>query len=222
MTLLNQRGLLEWVRPENAMGFSAGHVAAYMSRTIGITDSCLSSEDLAEDLAATTVLVIAPSALAEPIAADLSESGVAAVRIRQPAEAADVTARASGPCLAAVFDDPMNADVLDEMATAERSGGVPVLRFSISAECTEVGPVFYGLDTACIACFRRGYKAGYEGCAENGAGQFPAPVPWTAEAAAVGVLAGLVTSALLSMLTRQAPAHPLKQTHQDGASRGAY
>jgi SagB-type dehydrogenase family enzyme len=211
VTLLRQRGLLEWVRPWNAIGFEAEHVAAYMSRTIGIADSCLSADDLAGDLAAATVLVAAPPALAGPIAADLAETGVGTVRILRPAEAADVSAGASGPCLAAVFDDPVNADVLDEMITAQQRHDWRVLRFSGTADYAEVGPVFCGPHTACIDCFRRSYKAGYESRTENGAGESSAAVPCTADAAALGVLASLVTSALLSMLTRQAPAHPLTQ-----------
>jgi SagB-type dehydrogenase family enzyme len=208
--LLSERGLLEWVRPGNAAGFGAEHVAAYMSRTIGITDGCLSADDVAERLAVASVLVVAPPALAEPIAADLSETGVGTVRILPPGQAAGGPTDVSGPCLAAVFDDPDHAAVLDEIVMAWRPHNLPVLRFSGTAGYVEVGPVFCGLDTACIDCFRRSRDTGDESRVEDGADESGAPAASTADAAAAGVLAGLVTSALLGLLARQAPAPVLK------------
>ncbi len=137
------------------------------------------------------MLLVAPPSLAALIAGDLRETGVGAVHLRTPAEMAGAPVRS--PCVAAVFDDPADDDVLPAAVAACRDHGLPVLRFGVTAESAEVGPAFCGIETACVPCFRKGRDTE------------PAAKPWTAPDATAGMLASLVTSALLGLLTRQPP-----------------
>jgi SagB-type dehydrogenase family enzyme len=201
MRLLDGSGLLEWVPPNSAPGFAADHVSVYMSRTLGITESCLCSDDLGHELAVATVVVVAPSALADAVMADLLESGVGTVRTGTTGQAVEALAGTQGPCAGVVFDDPVVPRDLDEVVAPLREHDVPVLRCSGTLGVAEVGPVFLGVDTACINCFRRRPR----GATLDGATGSPG-----LDAAVTAVLAGLVTSAVLSILTRQGPS-PLRR-----------
>jgi SagB-type dehydrogenase family enzyme len=206
--LLDDSGLLEWVPPRNAVGFSSDHVAAYMSRTFTIGDSCPSSDDLARNLAHSTVLLAAPPCFAEPIAEDLSETGVGNVKIVTAAEAASALPAMTGLCAVAIFDAPADTELLNLVAAECRQPCPPVLRFCGVGDFAEVGPAFCGLSTACIACFRRSQPAGWS--RDEAASDEYATIEYP-PAALTGVLSGLVTPALLSILTSQPPAAPLRR-----------
>jgi SagB-type dehydrogenase family enzyme len=214
LSLLDGCGLLEWVRPDGAEGFAAEHVATYMSRTAGFTDSCPSADDLSGYLATATVLLVAPSALAQPIAADLRETGVGTVVSLAAAEAADRSAGTTGRCVAAVFDDPADEQMLGTLASACQERDVAVLRFCGTAGSVEVGPVFCGIETACVRCFRRSQLPEARSRPVPGPDEQDEVTPWEQwrpGAAVTGVLASLVVSALLGLLTRQPPAPPLRR-----------
>jgi SagB-type dehydrogenase family enzyme len=194
--LLDRCGLIEWVPPDGPAGFAANHVADYMSRTISVTDNCPSAEDYAVELASVTVLLAAPPVLASLIAADLAETGVGRVL---PVTAGQPVAQhgpVTGRCVAAVFDDPAEAELLAAAVTAWQEHELPVLRFSAAPGRVEVGPAFCVTETACVPCFRRGQERG-EAHTDGSC--------WTAEAAEAELLASLVTSALLGMLAQQPP-----------------
>jgi SagB-type dehydrogenase family enzyme len=196
LDLLDGCGLLEWVQPDGPAGFAAEHVAAYMSRTIGVNDSCPSADDLAVQLESATVVLVAPPVLAQAIAEDLTETGVGSVQVCAVAEAVGMPSPTEGRRVAAVFDDPSDEDdSLALVVAACREHDVPVLRFSAAAGHVEVGPAFGTIETACVSCYRKGQVPGAEAAAEL----------WDARTGAAGMLAGLVTSALLGMLTHQPP-----------------
>lgn len=196
LSLLDQCGLLEWVVPGRPAGFAADHVATYLSRTIGITDDCPAADEYADRLAGATVLVAAPAALAGLIAADLSELGVGLVQRCCTGQPASPPTRVTGPVVAAVFDDP--ADESSLAAAVAAWADLPVLRFSATADWVEVGPAFCRSETACVPCFRRGQSPA----------AWPADGSAPADPATTGLLAGLVTSALLGMLAQQPPPPP--------------
>ena len=214
ITRLDASGLLEWARPGEAHGFPNDHVAEYMSRTFASTETCRSADDLARDLAAAAVLLVGPDCFTEPVAEDLSESGVGMVKVMTAAEAAAALPAMTGQCVAAVFDDPADAAALDLVAAGCRRHDFPVLRFCGADDYAEVGPVFCGLSTACLDCFRvtdpAAWRPELAERAEVGRDE-PAGHP---SAALAGVVASLVTSAVLSILTSQAPAAPLKDLTQ--------
>jgi SagB-type dehydrogenase family enzyme len=191
LSLLSQRALLEWVRPDRASAPAPEHVTTYLSRTLSVTANRRSTEDLGDELASATVLLAAPPRLAGSIAADLEETGVGTVTIAGPGQLAGARCEGSGRCVAAVYDDQAGRDAFDEFVTACRDRDLPVLRFSGTADTAEIGPVFYGSDTACVACFRRSQEPAEDGIAGSGV---------------TGILAGLVTSALLAMVLGQAEA----------------
>ncbi len=195
LSLLNGCGLLEWVQPAGPTGFGAQHVATYMSRTIGVTGSSLSADDLAEQLASAAVILVAPPALAGPIAADLTETGVGMIHRCAADEVAGLVGQIPGRCVAAVFDDPSEQAVLGTVAAACRGHDLPVLRFSATAGQVEVGPAFSATETACVSCFRRSQAGAAAAAGAAGA----------AAGSAAGLLAGLVTSGVLGLLTRQPP-----------------
>lgn len=208
--LLDACGLLEWVRPGGAAGFAAEHVATYLSRTTAISGTYPSTDDLAARLACAGVLLVAPAALAQPIAADLKEIGVGTVSICTAIEVASAAAVTTRPGAAAVFDDPADEHLLDTVVTACRDSDLPVLRFGGTAAAVEVGPVFCGIETACVGCFRHGQVAGTAGLSSVPGTECPAE-PLTPDAAATGMLASLTTTALLGLLTCQAPVPPLSR-----------
>jgi SagB-type dehydrogenase family enzyme len=205
--LLDGSGLLEWALPGNPSGFPADHVAEYISRTFTISETCRSADDLARALADSAALMVGPGYLVEPVAEDLSETGIGMVKIMTASEAACALPAMTGRCVAAVFDDPADAAVLDLVAAECRQHDVPVLRFYGAGDYAEVGPSFCGISAACIDCFRRSEAAAW------GQDQ-PARDEHVAirhrSAALTGVLSSLVTSAVLSILTSQPPAPPLK------------
>ena len=211
LNLLGECSLLEWVTPGDTDEVAAGPVATYLSRTIKLTDGHRCAGDLAGDLLSATVLLAAPSGLAGPIAADLLETGIGAVEIVSAAEIPSACGQADGRCVAAVFDGPADEGALETVV----SGAVdlPVLRFGGYAGRAEVGPVFYGTSTACLDCFRRGYR-------EVSAG---APPPADADATAADeMLAALTVSELLAMLARPGPgASPRSMTRTTMCGRPA-
>lgn len=206
--LLDDRGLLEWALPVNELSFPAAHVAEYMSRTVITSEACPSADDLARDLDMAAVLLVGPRRFVEPVAEDLSETGVGTVTIMTAAAAARVRATMSGRCVAAVFDDPASAAALHLVAARQPQQDFPVLRFYGSGDYAEVGPTFCGLSTACIDCFRRCQSAGWnqDQPAHDENAEIGQP-----SAALTGVLSSLVTSALLSLLNGQPPAAPLRK-----------
>jgi SagB-type dehydrogenase family enzyme len=206
--LLDDSGLLEWTLPGNAVRFTAAHVAEYMSRTITLSEACRSADDLARHLRDAIALLVAPRPYAEAIAEDLSETGVGSVRIMTAPAAALALATMTGRCAVAVFDDPASAAALDLLAAPQPQRGFPVLRFSGSGDYAEVGPAFCGPSTACIDCFRRGQPANWSQTQQADAEQAEGGRP---SAALTGVLSSLVTSAVLSILTSQLPAAPLRK-----------
>jgi SagB-type dehydrogenase family enzyme len=203
LSQLDGCGLLEWVVPGRGTGFAAEHVATYMSRTAHVTDSCPSADDLASYLGEATVLLVASAALAQLIAADLKETGVGTVASLTAADTADAPPGVTGHCVAAVFDDPADEQMLDLLVSAFQDRDVPVLRFSRTVNSVEVGPVFSGIETACVRCFRRSRLPDARNSLLPGAGE-----PGTAE---IGVLACLVVSALLGLLARQGPPVPWRR-----------
>jgi SagB-type dehydrogenase family enzyme len=206
--LLDQSGLVEWVTPGDAADFSSDHVAAYMSRTFTMSESCPSANDLARNLAASAALLVAPHPFAEPIAEDLCEAGVGKVLIMTAAAAAGAIPDVTGRCAAAIFDAPADAEALDLFIAGCQQRRIPVLRFHGAGDRAEIGPTFCGLSTACVECFRRGQSA--EWFPDHPvSGEHPADQPPSAEL--TGVLCGLVTSALLGTLGPQPPAPPLRR-----------
>jgi SagB-type dehydrogenase family enzyme len=206
--LLDESGLLEWARPGNGLSFSTAHVAEYMSRTITISETCRSADDLARGLADSTALLVGPRCFVEWIAEDLSETGVGEVKIMTAPEAACALATVTGPCVAAVFDDPDSAAALDALAAQHRRQDFPLLRFYAAGDYAEVGPTFCGISTACIDCFRQSQPAGWS--RDQPVPDEYAEIGQPSEML-TGVLSSLVTSAVLSILTSQGPAAPLRK-----------
>jgi SagB-type dehydrogenase family enzyme len=196
LRLLDRCGLLEWVRPDAAAAFAARHVVTYLSRTITVTDKCLSADDLTARLARCAVLLIAPAALARPIVADLKETGIGQVSTCAAADAASRSTVLPRPGVAAVFDELADEHLLDTVVKACADSDLPVLRFGGTAAVAEVGPVFYGIETACVGCFRR---------AQVLQGAPDTAEPLTPDGAVAGLLASLVTAAVLDLLGGQAP-----------------
>jgi hypothetical protein len=196
LRFLSQRALLEWVRPGGPPSFAAAHVGTYMSRTLCVTEGHQSADDCAGELASATVLLAAPPALAEPIAADLSETGIGTVTLIESARVTDALSGTTGCRIVAVFDDQAQPQALEEIAWACRERGLPVLRFGGTASTAEIGPIFYGLDTACVSCFRRGQVTIREDWHEPASDDVGRMLP------------GLVTAAALAMVLGQGPAVP--------------
>lgn len=205
--LLDGKGLLEWVRPGDQLSSPADHIAEYMSRTFTISDACRSADDLDRDLADSAALLVGPSHLVEAVAEDLSETGVGVVKIMTAAEAASALPAMTGRCVAAVFDDPADVAVLDLVAAGCRRHDIPVLRFHEAGGYVEVGPVFCGMSTACIDCFRRSEPPA---ASEDQPARDEQAAAGHRSAERAGVLSSLVTSAILSILTSQPPMAPLK------------
>lgn len=203
--LLDEIGLLEWAPPGDSLSFSSEHVAEYMSRTIAIREAYSSTDDLARTLADSTILLVGPLCFVEPIAEDLSETNVGLVKIMTAPEAASALATMTGRCVAAIFDDPAARAVLDLVAAECRHHDFPVLRFYGADDCAEVGPTFCGRSTACMDCFRRSQPA--NGNRDRSLNDATIGHP---SAELTGVLSSLVTSAVLSILTSQPPAAPLR------------
>ena len=221
LALLAECGALEPARgiPRRSTGSEpAEHVTTYLSRMTRAAGGYRGGAELAAVLAGCAVLVVAPAPLAEQIAADLTESGIGSVPVAhaaaQVSAAALRTAASADRRVAAVFDDSAASSGGDDLAAAItrcHEHGLPVLRFACGPGHLEVGPAFFpGGHPACASCFRRGYQAmAWPGpAADDEPGQPPPVHPLAAD----GVLAGLVTTellALLTALTAPAPARTL-------------
>jgi hypothetical protein len=194
LALLAECGALEPTRgtPRRSGGSEpAEHVTTYLSRTAHAAGGYRGRAE---------------------IAADLTESGIGSVSVAhaaaQASPAALRTAASADRRVAAVFDDSAassGGDGLAEAITRCHEHGLPVLRFACAPGHLEVGPAFFpGGHPACAGCFRRGYQAmAWPEPADDEPGQPPA---------GDGVLAGLVTTellALLTALTAPAPARTL-------------
>jgi hypothetical protein len=220
LALLTECGALEpagGIPTRSAGRGPAEHVTTYLSRMTHAAGGYRGGAELAAVLAGCAVLVVAPPPVAEQIAADLTESGIGSVPVAHAAAhvSADTlrAAAAAARRVAAVFDDgaaSSGGDGLADAITRCHEHGLPVLRFACGPGHLEVGPAFFpGGHPACAGCFRRGYQAmAWHGPA---AGDEPGQPPGH-PLAADGVLASLVTTevlALLTALTAPAPARTL-------------
>jgi hypothetical protein len=178
-----------------------GHVTTYFARAADMPGG---AHELAALLAGSAVVICAPLAIGEQIAADLTETGVgsviAAERPQAISEPCMRKASSAGAGIAAIFDDPMRGDggTLAEAVACCRANGLPVLRFA-SRAALEIGPVFTDDTGVCPACFERGYQAmGWQPDAAQAWTDRPALFD---PPASQGMLAGLVTTELLALLT---------------------
>lgn len=201
LAVLDGCDLLEW--PQKRSGpapGTAGHVTTYFSRTIGAVDGALCTEQLASALSDTAVLLVADDATAAAMAADLLETGAGEVVVRTPARrlrAGDVARLARAPRrMVAVCDD--GGPVLAHIVAVTRGSAIPVLRFASYGDVTETGPVFYDDRTACVRCFR----AGYRDAGIGPVGTAPSGLELS------GMTAALVTAEIVLMLTRAGASPP--------------
>jgi hypothetical protein len=153
-------------------------VTAYLGKVAGSGGAGRSgapgnAADTRRLLASARAIVLAPSAVSERVAADLSRTGVADVgtdpharHAPDHAPSADHVPSAAGATLALVHDD--GSDAVARLINGLVTGGEgtppsPVLRFRISAAGIEIGPLYApgylsGLQT-CHACVRAGSLA---------------------------------------------------------------
>lgn len=208
LDVLDDCDLLEWPgRPAAAAPGDADHVTAYFSRAIGAVADASCTEELAVALDSAAALIIADGPVAAWVAEDLAESGVGHVDVRdsaQPLTTADLARLARSPRrLLVVYDD--GGQALADAVALSQGFGIPVLRFSGGAGIAEIGPVFLGGWTACVACFRAGYAA-----ASGGIPGRPEPS---------GLAAALVTAEIMARLGGiGAPSQPWQMTRVIGSS----
>lgn len=209
---LAQCGVLERAcHMPSAAAQAAPQAACYLSRTAtALDDGCRSGAEIAALLADSAVLVVAPSAVGKPIAADLAETGVGSVIVADSVSevpAAGIQALASAAQgFAAVLDDGAAGSGRDHLAECISRGheyGVPVLRFACRTDALEVGPTFHPSHPACAACFRRSY--GRVVWPEAGAREPVGASPHGDEFGIQAVLTALVTSELLAHLGALGP-----------------
>jgi SagB-type dehydrogenase family enzyme len=156
-------------------------------------------------LATARVVLAGRVDLARFAAADLRESGVGHVSVAAGPAAAvrlldDDKAKQESRRLVVYFEDavPRDEGTPDELAVLARicaAAGTPLLRCALGASDVEVGPVFISGYTACVECFRCGQQtetAGRELTGATSAGP---------SEDAVGILAGLAVTEILSSLT---------------------
>ncbi|HZR48153.1 MAG TPA: nitroreductase family protein [Streptosporangiaceae bacterium] len=200
LTVLDESGLLEWPGPPAAAApRSADHVTAYFSRTIGAIAGPSCTEELIAALGSAAVLLVADDPVAAQVAADLTETGVGEVLIRnvsRQACAADIEriGRSPRPFVAVLDDSSQN---LASAVQLTRGCGIAVLRFAGDAYITEIGPVFYDGWAPCVGCFRSGY-------AGSGAGVSAARRP-------SDLVAALATTEILAALAQvTTPSRPCR------------
>ncbi|MBV9451291.1 MAG: nitroreductase family protein [Streptosporangiaceae bacterium] len=202
LAVLDGSGLLEWPgHPSTGAADAADHVTAYFSRTMSVVPGMACTEDLAWALGGAAALLVASEPIAATVAADLAETGIGDVSVRNaahPVGPEDITRLARSPRrLVAVLDDGGPALAGTVMLT--RGSGVPVLRFADGADNTEIGPVFYDGWTPCVRCFRAGY-------ADLGGAALGSRVP-------SGVTAALLTAEIMMALAHTGnPSRPWRMT----------
>jgi hypothetical protein len=179
-----------------------GHVATFLSRAADKTGG--GGHVIAAHLAGSAVVICAPKALAEQIAADLQETGVGSATAAESLEAIPDSclrqASSAGSGIAAIFDGGPGGEhgALADAVARCWGNGMPVLRFASHA-ALEVGPVFRHGAGVCHACFERGYQALW---LQRDAGHArPGEVTGFDPLAGQGMLAALVTAELLSLLS---------------------
>lgn len=171
----------------------APHVADYFSGVPGPRGG-----NLPRLLADLTVLISAPEAIARRIADDLRETGVG--RVAQVAgdeltDAAMPSLARESRCVAVAFDSPGEPALLVSAVDSLQGTGRCVLRCAAGPGWVEVGPVFRPNGTACVQCFRQGYREA-SGDSRSRAGSWPSG---SDQPGLVGLLAGLVTQRALDL-----------------------
>lgn len=180
LRLLHSWGVLE--SPSAAPARPDDQASVYYSRQIAVGGGFTCAEDTLARLGSARVLVIAGDRLGDDLAADLTASGVGTVTVADPDRAADP----GGFDLLVLLDD---AETFAVRAGAALRSGVPVLRCAAAPHAVEIGPTFWHGDSACPACFRRGYRAA-----------FGEPVAVGTDPARRGLLAGLTAAEVLAVL----------------------
>ncbi|MCX4748197.1 hypothetical protein OG455_22230 [Kitasatospora sp. NBC_01287] len=190
LRLLDQGGLVEWVRPDQVGPALDPAADAYLSRGLSLNKRHDEVRTIAAVLANAEVTVLGAGPLAEAVLCCLRESGVTGA------------VRAS-----AVPDDPQQLVVVCEREPAGFAAaaaelwqrGTPVLRFAGNGERLELGPFFHPRWTSCPRCWSLAGGAATDGAASGGAAAGEA-LPADAVELAAGLVCGEVL-ALLSMIT---------------------
>lgn len=154
---LREEGVIEPAPDDGARRPVPGHVAAYLARAVRPGEEYGCVEELLAALAEATVLLVAAPSWAWCIAADLTETGIGRVAVRESASEADLATVADARrAVIAAWDDPRDPAAFDIFITACAGMGVPVLRLTAGTDDAEIGPLFFDGHTPCTACFRAG------------------------------------------------------------------
>lgn len=164
VSVLNASGLVEHGRPgsESSVPAVPRYVSGFLSRQVNVTRRHSNAHDAVAALAEASVLLIAPAHVANPIEESLP--GVIADRLTWHADPRAVgedelrAVAAAGYAVVVMLEDCGGADAFGAMERRCVTHGIPLLRFAVSPDRIEVGPLFYQRFTACHACFARGYR----------------------------------------------------------------
>jgi hypothetical protein len=194
LALLEGHGMLRSTANGTPSSPLAQHVADYFSGAPGPRGG-----NLPRLLADLTVLISAPEAITRRIADDLRETGVG--RVVVPIAGNELTGAAMSSlaresrCVAVVFDPPGEPAPLASVVDTLQGAGGCVLRCAAGPGWAEVGPVFRPGGSACVRCFRQGYREA-SGEGRSQAASWPSG---SDQPGLVGLLAGLVTQRTLDL-----------------------
>jgi hypothetical protein len=205
VNLLSAHGLVEHVLEEAASQGIPPHVRVYLSRVASLNSSDnVATADIIKAASECVVLIIAPNSVSAAITADLAEIGIRRVHACDNAEdmsrdaISDVISSTRG--VVAVFDID-KGDQVDVVTSKLGESAVPVIHASATRSWVEIGPVFFGSEIVCSACFGGNRDAD---AAANCQGS-PKPAYSLPYDLCASVAAGLVTAEILSVTLQLGP-----------------
>lgn len=168
ISLLRSFGLVEYSESSlGDVGSMSRHAFALFSQ---VTSSAghRNSQETADALAGSAVLIEAPGPVAEPLRDDLMACGISSVSIADPADgecmavAVARTAQAVYPLVIGV-ELPGGGPLSPQLAALCRERRVKFLRAARNGSVAELGPLFFPGYTACYDCFIRSYREYFNG-----------------------------------------------------------
>jgi hypothetical protein len=205
VNLLGAHGLVEHVLEEPAPQGIPPYVREYLSRVASLSSSDhLATADIVKAVSECVVVILAPKPVSAAITADLEEIGIR--RVHTSDNAGDISTDVINEVISstrgvvAVFDIG-KPDQFEVLTSKLGESAVPVIHASATRSCVEIGPVFFGAESVCSACFGRSRDAGAAASCQRS----PKPTDSQPYDLGASVAAGLITAEILTVTLRLGP-----------------
>jgi hypothetical protein len=205
VNLLSAHGLVERVPEERDLQGIPPHVRVYLSRAANLNSSDhLGTADVVKALNECVAVIVAPQPISAAITADLEETGIR--RVHAYNNVADMSQDVINEVVSSTRGvvavvDIGKGDQFDVVTSKLGESAVPIIRASAARSWVEIGPVFFGAESVCSACFGRSRDCGAAAsCLRSPKSVYSQPYDLHAS-----VAAGLITAEILTVTLRLGP-----------------